>query len=104
MRFTKLSFEELVEEFNNPDQAVEWKLFQLEDIWNILTEGGEEAEKAEKFFRDLLNDNNLDYRLISFCRLASLECIEAETLVKLEEFSKKPENEYVYQMAGEPVI
>lgn len=104
MRFTKFSFEELVEEFNDPDQTIEWKLFQLNDIWNILLEGGEEAEKAEAFFRDLLNDNNPDYRLISFCRLASLERIETETLNRLEEFPKKPKNEYVYQMAGEPMI
>jgi len=104
MRFTKFSFEELLKEFNDPNMEIEWKLFQLNDIWNILTEGGPEAEKAEAFFRGLLDDNNPDYKLIAFYRLASLECIEKETDDKLIEFSKKSENEEIYHNAGALMI
>jgi len=104
MRFTKFSVKELVEEFKNPDMEVKWKLFQLDDIWNILLEGGEEAKEAEAFLRGLLDNDNFYYGLIVFHRLAALKCIEKETDDKLIEFSKKSENEEIYHNAGELMI
>ena len=105
MRYTKLSFEGLVEEFNNPDLTADWKRLHLHDIGNILMEGGPEARKAEAFLRDLLDsDKPNEDKLIVLRYLLALDYIEGETWQKLKKFPKESyENRRIFKQASEPV-
>lgn len=104
MRYTKLSFDDLVKEFKDPDLGQHWKFFHLGEIGNILLEGGEEAKQAEDFFRDLLDSNNPDDKLVAFRHLVDLDYMKEETYKKLTEFKNDPSNEEIYIKAGKPVI
>lgn len=104
MRYTKLSFNELVREFNDPDLSQHWKFFHLGEIGNILLEGGKNTRKAEAFFLKLLDSENPDYKLIAFRHLVALDRMKEETYRKLIEFKNDPSNQGIYKEAGEPMI
>jgi len=91
MRYTKLSFEGLVEELENPD-IKNWESLLTTEMCNLLTEGGQEGKKAEAFLRDWLKSKNSIRRLIAFRYLEALECLDAQTFDELEEFKRKPVN------------
>jgi len=107
MRRTKLSFDELLKEFNNPDLEYGWKLLHLEEIGAILLlKDGENTKKAEAFFRDLLDGNNLEeFRIIAIRNLAALDCMDRETYDKLIAFPGKSfDNRRIYVEAGDLMI
>ena len=97
MRCTKLSCSELIEQFNNSELGQHWKFFHLYEMGNILSEGGEKAKQAEAFFRDLLDSDNPDEKLVALRHLAALEYMDGETYEKLERFKKKPSNREILQ-------
>jgi len=102
MRYTKLTFDALVSELANPD-IENWKSFLATEMGNILAEGGPEGQKAEAFLRDhWLKSRNPIYRLIAYRYLDALECLEAETFDKLNEFEKDPANAELIKKAREP--
>ena len=104
MRHTKLSCEELIKQFSNPELGQHWKFFHLYEIGNILSEGGEEAKQAEAFFRDLLDSKNPDEALVALRHLLALDYIEEKTWEKLKKFPEESyDNKRIYRQASEPV-
>jgi hypothetical protein len=102
MRYTDLSFEQIVSELENPD-IKSWQSFLATEMGNILAEGGPEGQKAEAFLRDhWLKSKNPIYRLIAYRYLDALECLEAKTFDKLNEFEKDPANAELIKKAREP--
>ena len=95
MRYTKHSFEELVERFSNPDLEQEWKFVYLRDMGNILDEGGEDAKEVEAFFRDLLDSKDPGYKSIAFRHLTVLECMDEKTGKKLKKFLEEIGNKKI---------
>jgi hypothetical protein len=104
MRYTKLTLDDLIKEFRDPDIRT-WKTFLLNEIGTVLMEeSGQEAGKAEAFFRELLDGDNREYKLVALRHLLALEYMEEETYEKLKEFPKKPGNKEIYLEAGEPML
>ena len=103
MRYTKLSFGNLLEEFNDPDLEEHWKFLALSEMGNILMEGGENKEKAETFFRELLDSDNPEYKLNALRYLAALEYMDEATYKKIKEFKKKSDNKEILQQVKDPI-
>ena len=97
---TDLTLEELLTAYNNPKSGYE-SSFLINGIARFLDEGGEEAEKAEAFLRDLLDSNNSDDKHLAFFIIADLETIDEETFKKFEKAKKDPDNiEFLKKVLG----
>jgi len=92
MRHTKLNFEDLLKKIKDPELGQHWKFFYLGGMRNLLLKGGSDAKKAESFFRELLDSDNPDERLIAFRCLMTLKPMSNETYRKLEIFKGEPSN------------
>ena len=89
MRRTKLSFEQIKEELGSPE-ADFLKGFLIAEMGELLLEGGERADEAEAFLRDLLNSDELvGDKKIAFCFLDALEYMDRETFRAIEAFAPK---------------
>jgi len=97
MRHTKLSFEDLLKKIKDPELGQHWKFFYLGGMRNLLLKGGSDAKKAESFFRELLDSDNPDERLIAFRCLMTLKPMGDETYGKLEIFKEKPINREIIE-------
>ncbi len=92
MRRTKLTFDALVEALEDPERK-DLEFLHLDEIGNILAEGGPEGQKAEEFLRDhWLNSKDPAHRLIAFRLLDALECWQVSTYHKIEKFKRNPVN------------
>ena len=101
LKQTDLTLEELLTAYGNPESGYE-SGFLINEIANFLDQGGEEAEKAEAFLRDLLDSNNPDDKHFAFFILLDLETIDEETFKKLEKAKKDPDNqEFLKKVLGE---
>lgn len=100
MRFTKLSAEQIMKELNNPDDSYFPKSFLLREMGNLLLEGGEDAEQAEKYFRESLGSNDPERKLSAVSHLTVLEVWDDETYRKLEEFKNNFANKEILEEAG----
>lgn len=88
MRYTKLSFEGLVEEIENSD-IKSWESLLTTEMCNLLIEGGQEGKKAEVFLRGWLDSQEFARRLTAFRYLEALECLDTQTFDELEKFKGK---------------
>ena len=101
LKQTDLTLEELLTAYDNPESGYE-NGFLINEIAIFLDAGGEEAEKAEAFLRDLLDSNNPDDKHFAFFILLDLETKDEETFKKLEKAKKDPGNqEFLKKVLGE---
>jgi len=106
MRYTNLDFEKIIKELDNPDGYFS-KHFLHREIGNILLETETtEAEKAEAFFRDILDSNKPDDdKVMALRHLLALDCMDEKTWKKLKEFPKRSfKNKSIYLRTGESII
>jgi len=97
---TDLTLEELLTAYDNPESGYE-SGFLINEIARFLDEGGEEAEKAEAFLRDLLDSHKTEDKQFAFFILLDLETMEEETFEKLEKAKKDPDNiEFLKEVLG----
>ncbi len=100
MRYTKLSFEQIVKELNNSDDPHFSKSFLLREMGNLLLEGGEDAKQAEEFFLGLLDSNDPECKLSAYRHLCALERMNNETYIKLVKFQGNFANKGILQEAA----
>ena len=102
---TGLTVEELLTVWHKPESWPELgykREFLFNKITKFLYEGGEEAEKAEIFLRNLLDSENPDDRHYSFLIISALEEMEETTFKKWKKAKKDPGNmEFLKETLGE---
>jgi len=97
-RKTDLSLEDLLNELKKT-QPGHPRSFILNEIGAICHEHEEGAEKAEETLRELLNSDSQADKLLAFCCLSVKENLDEETVVELENFKGKPENQAIISEA-----
>lgn len=90
MRQTDLSFEELLQELDNMT-SVYPRCLLINEIGGILEAGGEEANKAAAFLRQLLNSENPYDKFLAYCYLSTNNFDEV-TFIVLEAFANNLQN------------
>lgn len=100
LKQTDLTLEELLAAYDNPESGYE-SGFLINEIASFLDGGGEEAEKAEAFLRDLLDSNNPEDKHFAFFILSDRETMDEETFKKWEKAKKDPGNqEFLRKVLG----
>lgn len=81
------------------------KCFIINEIGAVCYEGEEKAKKAEKVLRGLLSSKSQEDRLLAFCCLSVTrkENLDQETLVELENFKGRPENQTIISEAEQAI-
>lgn len=98
MRRTNLTFEDLMEEFNNSMPYFR-KCFLINEIGGIFEDKEEKALEAESFLRELLSSDNAQYRFLAYCYLSAVDNKSVETPSALKEFENNPQNTETIAMA-----
>lgn len=93
-----MSLEDLLKELKKTESGHP-RCFILKEVGAICYDGEEEAKKAEETLRELLNSGSQGDKLIAFCCLSATEKLDIETVVQLENFKGKPENQLIISEA-----